>query len=119
MTTSVVVDPFWGPKLTLSRDDFGGFDAVIEIGALDPQRGTTVEERFAGIRSLNPPTVRISPKRTREATMRALIDTCCLAVGVAATSSAGNSGGPAGLLLTYFRVVLVVRRGLRLLKENI
>jgi len=119
VSTSVVYDASTGPKVTLTRTDAGGFQCVLEVDGLEPQRATTAEERAVGITSLDPPTVVIAPQATSAKTHRALIDASWRAVSASATSTTGETGGVAGLLMTCLRVTMSVRHALRLLEEEI
>ena len=116
---TVEYDPIWGPRVTLTADEDGGFTAVIEVAGNAPQRGTTAEEREAGITSLDPPTVVVSALETPYDTHRALIDGAWRAVASAASSTTGESGGPGGLIMTCLRVTMTMRHALRLLDEEI
>jgi len=86
---------------------------------LSPQRDLTAEEKRAGITSLNPPTVKVRARLKRADTNRALIDACCRAVGAAGWATTGETGGPAGVLMTYLRTSLAVRGALRLLAAQL
>lgn len=119
MSTTVVYDGATGPKVTLTRTDAGGFECVLEVDGLEPQRATTAEERAVGITSLDPPTVMISPRPTAAKTHRALIDASFRAVSASATSTTGETGGVGGLLMTCLRVTMAVRHALRMLDEEI
>lgn len=120
MSTTVVYDTSFAPKVTLTKDDAGGFTAVIEVEGLDPQRGTSADERAMGITSLDPPTVTVSARASAYSTHRALIDASWRAVSASATSTlGGDTGGPAGLICTCLRVTAAVRHALRLLEEEI
>ncbi len=79
---STVYDSVATPKITISRDADGFLHAVIEVDGLEPQRGTTPEERLDGISSLDPPTVDAVDER-------ALIDLSVRAVQAAVTSTVG------------------------------
>jgi hypothetical protein len=109
--STVVYDSVGSPRVTLSKTG-DTFDCILEVDGLEPDRDTTAEERAFGIRSLNPPTVRAR-------TLRALIDAAVRAVQASATSTAGETGGPGGLLMTHYRVARAVRTALRLLDEDI
>lgn len=118
MSDTVVYDETWTPKVTLTRgDDY--FEAVVEVTELDPQRYLSADERFAGIRDLDPPTVRVPILRRRRDSHRRLIDSAQRAVTAATTSTLGSTGGPAALLFTHFRVALGIRGALRMLDEDI
>lgn len=119
MATTVTYDPAWGPTVTLTVRDDGGVDAVVDVDGLEPQRDTTVEERAAGITSLDPPTVSVAAASTRYDTQRAVLDASWRAVCASATSTLGDSGGPAAMLLTCLRVTMAVRHALRLAGEDI
>ena len=107
---TVVVDEVWSPRVTLTKEG-DAYEAVIEVEGLDPQRGTSADERRVGIRSLNPPTVRATSSRR-------LIDAACRAVAASATSTTGETGGPGGLLMTYFHVARAVKHAIRALDED-
>lgn len=117
--TTVTVDETGLPRVTLSLDgEF--YRAVLEVEGLDPQRGTTAEERAIGVQSLNPPTIRVRKRRRAADTHRALIDAAFRAVSVSATSTLdGDNGGPGGLLMTYLRVSRGMRQAIRALGEDI
>lgn len=119
MTTTVVYDTSGAPKVTLTRTDAGGFTCLVEVDGLEPQRGTTAEERAAGITSLDPPTIVVPPKSTAAKTHRALLDASWRAVSSSATSTTGETGGPGGLAMTCLRVTMAVRHALRMLDEEI
>lgn len=119
--TTVVYDSVGSPRVTLTKDGTT-YTAVLEVEGLDVQRSETAEERFIGITSLSPPTVVISERVARlqrTSQHRALIDAAQRAVAAACTSTTGETGGPGGLLMTYYRVARAVRRALRLLGEEI
>ena len=107
---TVVYDAVHSPKVTLTKTGTV-YEAVIEVEGLEPQRGTSADERRAGIRSLNPPTVRAT--KTRK-----LIDAACRAVAASATSTTGETGGPGGLLMTYYLTARAVKEAIRLLDED-
>lgn len=120
MATTVVYDAKDAPKVTLTKDDAGGFTAVIEVEGLEPQRSTTAEERVAGITSLDPPTITVRKLATAYSTHRALIDASWRAVSASATSTlGGDTGGPGGLICTCIRVTAAVRHALRMLDEDV
>lgn len=119
MSETVVYDSTILPKVTLTRTTAGGFECVLEVDGLEPQRATTAEERAAGITSLDPPTVSISAKKTPGKTHRALLDASWRAVSASATSTTGETGGPGGLAMTCLRVTMAVRHALRALDEGI
>jgi len=119
MAATIVYDRPGAPRVTLTRTDQGAFEATVEVEGLEPQRETTPEERFAGILSLNPPTVRARPRRDARQMHRALIAAACRAVVAAATSTTGTTGGPGAIVCTYLRVSLAMRQALRLLDEDI
>lgn len=108
--TTVVYDSPRTPKVTLTLDG-GRYTAILEIEDLDPKRGTTAEERLAGISSLAPPTVSAG-------TLRDVIDLAQRAVLVAVTSTRGEDGGPGGMLMTCWRTALGVRHAARLLDAD-
>jgi hypothetical protein len=118
MSTTVTYDGSGLPTTTLT-DDGTAFEAVLELDGLDPQRGTTAEERARGISSLNPPTVRVRKRVVAADAHRALIDAAKLAVEAAVVSTNGDTGGPADLLMCRFKVAVAVRGALRLLGEEI
>lgn len=118
MSTTVTYDVDGMPRVTLTRD--GNFwEATLEIDGLAPQRGTTAEERSAGIISLDPPSIRVRARRKAADTHRELIDAGTRAVSVSATSTLGDTGGPGGLLMSYLRVSRGIREALRLIGEDI
>ncbi len=119
MATTVTYDGVDAPKITLTREDSGGFTAIIEIEGLAPQRDVTSEERSVGVTSLDPPTVAVGKLSTDYRTHRALIDAAWRAVSASATSTLGDTGGPIGLICTCMRVTSAVRFALRLLDEDV
>jgi len=116
--STVTFDSAISPTVTLTLEN-DVYRAVIDVEGLDPQRAVSAEESFLGIVSLNPPTVRVKARRSSLDTWRDLIDLAQRAVTAAATSTTGETGGPAGILLTYFRVAFGMRGALRLLGEDI
>ena len=102
--TTVVYDSPGAPRVTLSRTERGALEAIIEVEGLAPQRTTSAEERFAGILSLDPPTVRARPRRNVRQVHRTLVELACRAVSSAATSTTGATGGPGAIICTYMRV---------------
>lgn len=116
--TTVVYDTPFAPRVTLTKSA-AALLAVIEVDGLDPQRSTTPEERFVGIESLNPPTVRVPILRDPRASHRRLIDAAVRATQCSATSTLGSNGGPVALFYTYMRVSIAVRSALRLIGEEI
>lgn len=119
MSTTVVYDAVDAPKVTLTRTDTLGFECIIEVAGLEPERTTTAEERAAGITSLDPPTIAVRAQADRSKTHRALLDACWRAVSASATSTTGDTGGPGGLAMTNYRVTAAVRHALRMLDESI
>lgn len=120
MSTIVIYDGVDAPKITLTKDDVGGYTAIIEIEGLEPQRDTTAEERAAGIDSLDPPSISVGKRSTEAKTHRALLDASWRAVSASATSTlGGDTGGPVGLVMTCLRVTAAVRHALRMLDEDV
>jgi len=118
MSTTVVFDLPSTPRVTLTLEDDGSYTAVLEVEDLEPQRSVSAEELAAGITSLEPPTVNITPQRTTAETHRRLIDAAQRAVVASVTSTTGDSGGPGGLLMSYLRVARGVRHALRMLDPD-
>lgn len=119
MSTTVVVDSSYLPKVTLTVQDSGSMSAVIEVEGLSPTRGTTAEERARGITSLDPPTITARSYASRTKTHRALIGSAWNAVSSSATSTDGSTGGPGAIAMLFLRTVIAVRRALRLAGEDI
>ena len=119
MATTVTYDKTDQPKVTLTKDDDGNFLAVVEVDGLAPVRTTSAEERAAGITSIDPPTVRVAKRVVPKDAHNLLINLCCRAVSVSATSTLGTNGGPGGLIMGYLRVAMGVRGALRELGEDI
>nr|PZN62474.1 MAG: hypothetical protein DIU58_12380 [Sphaerobacter thermophilus] len=119
MAETIVYDGPGAPRITLTRTDRGALEAVIEVEGLAPQRDITAEERFAGILSLDPPTVRVRPARNVRKMHRSLISAACRAVSSSATSTTGETGGPGAIICVYMRVALAMRQALRRLGEDI
>lgn len=114
MSTTIVYDVTSRPKVTITRDDDDGFTAVVEVEGLEPQRGTSAEERAVGITSLDPPTVYVRARVDRAEVIRTLIRSCIRAVSASATSTLDdNTGGPYGQVHTAIRVGGAVRAALR------
>jgi len=99
------------PRVEVRLTSPGRYLAIVEVEGLTPQRSTSADERRAGIRWLDPPIVQASKPRK-------LIDAACRAVAAAATSTTGETGGPGGLLMTYFRTAVGVKMALRELGED-
>lgn len=129
MSTTVVFDRPYAPKVTITRDDSLGLEAVIEIEGLAPQRSTTAEERAAGIRSLDPPTVRVRALKRRRDTLQRLVDGSVRAVqssivstleGTEAEDQAERERrGAGGIITSGWRIALGVCEALRKLDEDI
>lgn len=119
MSTTISYAPNWGPDLELTVDDDGGISCTITLDEFEPTRDTNAEERSIGITSLDPPTVSVRARSTRYATHRAFIDACKLAVLAATEATDGESGGPAGMLMSNIRVGMAVRHALRLAGEDV
>lgn len=119
MATTVTYDKIYAPRVTLTKEDTGAFLAVVEVDGIEPTRLETAEERAAGILTLNPPTVRAPVRQNPYDSHRILIDGCCRAVQSAISSTTGETGGPAALMMGHMRVSFAVRRALRLLGEEI
>jgi len=117
MSTTVTFENAVTPRVTLTLDE-GVYTAVIEVDGVAPQRAVTAEELSLGVRSLDPPTVRIRQRRDPLDTWRDLVDLAQLAVSAAITSTTGTTGGPVGILFTYLRVSIGVRGALRALGED-
>lgn len=117
--TTVVYDAPGVPRVTLTKTAQGAFEATIEVEGLAPQRAASAEERFAGISSLDPPTVRARPRRNVRQVHRTLVGLACRAVSSAATSTTGSTGGPGAVICTYMRVAFAMRQALRRLGEDI
>jgi hypothetical protein len=115
---TVTYDVVGKPKVTLTSSDLF-FEAVIEVDGLEPQRLTTAEERAIGVKLLDPPTVVVRKRRLASDSHRALITAAKRAVTGSATSTMGDTGGPAGLLFTHVRVAMAIRGALRMLDEDI
>ena len=109
----------YAPRVTLTRDDGGSFDCVIEIEGLEPARAITTEERRLGIVSLDPPTLRIQAVRSRYQTHRNLIAAGCRAVIASVESTTGDAGGIGEIAMAYMRTAWAIRSALRLLDEEI
>lgn len=109
--TTVIYDTGTTPRVTLSLES-GVYTAVLEVEGLDPQRGTTAEERSEGISSLDPPTVSADNYRD-------LIDRAQRAVGSSIESTLGENGGAGEITMVYYRVAKGVRQAIRLLGEDI
>src|SRR5690606_20880708 len=71
--TTVVYDAPGVPRVTLTKTAQGAFEATIEVEGLAPQRAASAEERFVGISSLDPPTVRARPRRNVRQVHRTLV----------------------------------------------
>jgi hypothetical protein len=114
VSTTIVYDVTSRPKVTITRDDDDGLTAIVEIDGLEPQRGTTAEERAVGITSLDPPTVFVRDRADRADVIRALVSGCIRAVSASATSTLDDdTGGPYGQVHTAIRVGGAVRAALR------
>lgn len=115
-----IVNPSWGPKVTLTiDDDTGDMSAVVELEGLDPTRDTTADERAQGVTSLDPPTVSVRQRANTYDTHRALIDGAIAAVSGAADATDDAPGGIGPFILLAFRVSTAVRKALREAGEEI
>lgn len=119
MATTVTVDVPYLPAVELTVEDDGRINATIEVDGIEPTRGTTAEERAAGITSLDPPTISVRPMATRARTHRAAIDAAFRALSSAVHATDGATGGPGGLLMLYLRTSMAIRKALRLAGESI
>jgi hypothetical protein len=116
---TATVNPNWAPKCTVTVDDDGNIEAIVEIDELEPTRETTAEERGAGITSLDPPTVSIQARATTYDTHRAVIDGCLLAVAASADATDGSPGGIGPLFMMQLRTAIALRWALRECGEDI
>jgi hypothetical protein len=109
--TTATFESIATPRVTISSE-LGLFTAVVEVDGLDPDRDVSIDEESLGIVSLEPPTVQAK-------THRDLIDGCQRAVQTAISSTTGERGGPAAMVMTALRVAIGVRGALRKLGEEI
>lgn len=117
MSQTVVYNTDGRPKVTLTRDDDDGLEAIIEVDGLEPTRDTTAEERAVGITSLDPPTVSVRDRSDRAEVLRALIDGGNRAVNASATSTLGETGGAYGMACSCYRVSSAIKAAIRMLSD--
>lgn len=115
---NVVYDQPWTPRVTLSLER-NVYTATLEVDGMNPQRDTTAEERSAGIKSLQPPTVQVRKRSKDSVNHRLLIDLGFRALAAAVENTDPGTAGPGGLLMVKLRSSLAMRGAIRLLGEDI
>lgn len=116
---SAVIDPSWGPKVTLTRDAGGTLTATLEVEGLAPQRLPNSEEQGAGITSFDPVTVFVGDSPVRKETCVGLVKIATRALWSAIASTDGATPTAKGLSMIALRTSMAVSKALREIDEDV